>query len=90
MSFPPIYLAKTFKGLAESGYRDSDLFDKMIDKLVNNQEGKGTDMEQGFKVYDGFINSENFKRHIATLLAWKIPKTGGDIDNLANALDKLV
>lgn len=45
MSFPPIYLAKTIRGLAESGYKNYELYAKMIDKLIHNKEGYGTDME---------------------------------------------
>ncbi|CAG9316562.1 unnamed protein product [Blepharisma stoltei] len=90
----PLHLARCAKGLAQFGYKDSNIYKKLIETFkVSDDQNVPARTVYKDHIYSGFMKNQEFQEHIATLLEWKAPEklpTGGRLENnLAGLVDEV-
>lgn len=72
---PPLQMSKCVLALAKLQYKDSDFFQKII-QAFKSSDRFGTSARDVYPdhIYSGFIQNDEFKNHLATLLEWKAPR----------------
>ena len=68
---PPIHLAQISIALADIGYKDTELFGKIIESAKRQTVDPQNPSARGIykhHIYSGFQDHEEFKNHVATLL----------------------